>query len=84
MKMEYWMMAKSRTINLYVEYTENGVERKFPYCDYQFIPKTPWNYGYAGDEFEVTAENISLPAPISDHTTKSFAYIKSVINKHLI
>ena len=34
-----------------------------------------------GDEFEVTAENISLPAPISDHTTKSFEYIKSTINK---
>lgn len=35
------------------EYTRKGVERKFPYCDYQFIPKTPWNYGYSGDEFEV-------------------------------
>ena len=34
-----------------------------------------------GDEFEVTAENISHPAPISDHTTESFAYIKSTINK---
>lgn len=36
------------------EYTKKGVERKFPYCDYQFIPKTPWNYGYAADDFEVT------------------------------
>ncbi len=35
------------------EYTKKGVERKFPYCDYQFIPKTPWNYGYATDDFEV-------------------------------
>lgn len=35
------------------EYTKKGVERKFPYCDYQFIPKTSWNYGYAGSEFEV-------------------------------
>ena len=34
-----------------------------------------------GEEYEITAENISHPAPISDHTTKSFAYIKSVINK---
>ncbi len=23
------------------EYVKKGVERKFPYCDYQFIPKTP-------------------------------------------
>lgn len=34
-----------------------------------------------GDEFEITAESVSHPAPISDHTTKSFNYIKSVINK---
>ncbi len=35
------------------EYTKKGVERKFPYCDYQFVPTTPWNYAYAGDSFEV-------------------------------
>ena len=36
------------------EYTRRGVERKFPYCDYQLIPKTPWNYAFAGDRFAVT------------------------------
>ena len=35
------------------EYTKKGVERKFPYCDYEFIPETPWNYGFADTEFEV-------------------------------
>ncbi len=35
------------------EYVKKGVERKFPYCDYQFIPKTPWNYGFSGKDFEV-------------------------------
>lgn len=35
------------------EYTKRGVERKYPYCDYQFIPKTPWNYGFSSDSFEV-------------------------------
>ena len=35
------------------EYTRFGVERKFPYCDYQFIPKTPWNYGFADTVFDV-------------------------------
>ena len=40
------------------EYTRFGVERKFPYCDYQFIPKTPWNYGYAGTDFEITRNEI--------------------------
>ncbi len=41
------------------EYTRRGVERKFPYCDYQFIPKTPWNYGYAGSDFEIIRNKIS-------------------------
>ncbi len=41
------------------EYTKKGVERKFPYCDYQFIPKTPWNYGFADKDFEVVFNGIS-------------------------
>ena len=40
------------------EYTQKGVERKFPYCDYQFIPKTPWNYGYADTDFEISYNEI--------------------------
>lgn len=35
------------------EYTEKGVERKFPYCDYELIPKSSWNYGFSSDAFEV-------------------------------
>ena len=35
------------------EYVRRGVERKFPYCDYQLIPKTPWNYGFADADFEL-------------------------------
>ena len=35
------------------EYTKKGVERKFPYCDYQFVPTSPWNYGYSDDDFEI-------------------------------
>lgn len=41
------------------EYTKKGVERKFPYCDYQFAPKTPWNYGYSDKEFSVKFNGIS-------------------------
>ncbi len=41
------------------EYTKKGVERKFPYCDYQFIPKTPWNYGFTDTCFEVVHNKIS-------------------------
>ena len=35
------------------EYTKRGVARKYPYCDYQFIPKTTWNYGFSADRFEI-------------------------------
>lgn len=35
------------------EYTRDGVERKFPYCDYALHPVSPWNYGFAGDSFAV-------------------------------
>ena len=40
------------------EYTKKGVERKFPYCDYQFVPQTPWNYGYSDDDFAVNFNGI--------------------------
>ena len=40
------------------EYKRFGVERKFPYCDYQFVPQTPYNYAYAGSDFEVSFNGI--------------------------
>ena len=46
------------------EYVKKGVERKFPYCDYQFIPKTPWNYAYTDDDFEINYHK-SGKAPFS-------------------
>ena len=35
------------------EYTRNGVERKFPYCDYELLPCSAWNYGFASPELRV-------------------------------
>ena len=35
------------------EFVRDGVERKFPYCDYEIYPTTPWNYAFADDSFEV-------------------------------
>lgn len=32
-----------------LEYTRNGVERKFPYCDYEIFPESKWNYAFAQD-----------------------------------
>ena len=37
-----------------LEYTRAGVERKFPYCDYEVYPESPWNYGFdPKHDFEV-------------------------------
>jgi len=31
------------------EYEKDGVERKFPYCDYELYPTTDWNYAFADE-----------------------------------
>lgn len=36
-----------------VEYTKDGVERKYPYCDYYIYPMSKWNYALTDDEFEI-------------------------------
>ncbi len=41
-----------------IERTKKGSERKFPYCDYQFIPKTPWNYGYSDTDFQIKFNSV--------------------------
>ena len=33
------------------EYEKDGVERKFPYCDYEYLPVSDWNYAYCSDIF---------------------------------
>ncbi len=41
-----------------LEYEKDGVERKFPYCDYHFMPASDWNYAYSDDEFAVQRKEI--------------------------
>ena len=41
------------------EYEKDGVERKFPYCDYEYVGKSEWNYGYCSDKFEVVSQTVS-------------------------
>ncbi|MBQ3006212.1 MAG: glycoside hydrolase family 127 protein [Clostridia bacterium] len=36
-----------------LEYERDGVERKFPYCDYELIPVSDWNYAYCGEVFGI-------------------------------
>ena len=39
-----------------LEYTRNGVERKFPYCDYEVYPESRWNYAFADESGFVVKE----------------------------
>lgn len=41
-----------------LEYSRNGVERKAPYCDYEFTPVSDWNYGFCSEHFEVIPQNM--------------------------
>ena len=40
------------------EYVKRGVERRFPYCDYQLIPTSPWNYAFADERFELRRRGV--------------------------
>jgi len=42
-----------------LEYEKNGVERKFPYCDYELRPVSDWNYAYCDDVLDVEEREIS-------------------------
>ena len=35
-----------------LEYERDGVERKFPYCDYEYVGTSPWRYGLTGGELK--------------------------------
>lgn len=40
------------------EYIKDGVERKYPYCDYEIYPKSKWNYGFADLKTELTEKDL--------------------------
>ncbi len=42
-----------------LEYERDGVERKFPYCDYELIPVSDWNYAYCRDDLEIQKNEVS-------------------------
>ena len=41
------------------EYEKNGVDRTFPYCDYEYIPTNDWSYALTSDKFEIERRNVS-------------------------
>ncbi len=59
------------------EYEKNGVERKFPYCDYKITPNEPWNYAYCSDEFEVKL-NDDFDAAFTPENPPIMLYTKMV------
>ncbi len=49
------------------EFTRDGVERKYPYCDYELYPQSPWRFGFAGNELAVQEQEIAQVPFSSEH-----------------
>ena len=60
------------------EYVKDGVERKYPYCDYEYIPQSAWNYAYSSCNFELVKKAIST-LPFSSKTPP--VTIKATVKK---
>ncbi len=60
------------------EYEANGVERKYPYCDYEYIPLSDWNYAYASPHFRVESQGI---ADIPFSSTQPPVVVKAQVQK---
>lgn len=41
------------------EYVRDDVIRKYPYCDYELIPQSAWNYGFASEDVSVKTNGVS-------------------------
>jgi len=42
-----------------LEYERDGVKRKYPYCDYEYIPKSDWSYAYSSPFFTLEKREVS-------------------------
>lgn len=42
-----------------VEYEKDGVERKYPYCDYEYRPTSDWNYAYSAEDLHLQFKGVS-------------------------
>lgn len=41
------------------EYEKDGVERKFPYCDYEYLGESDWNFAYCSKDIEIVENDIA-------------------------
>lgn len=61
------------------EYEKDGVERKFPYCDYELIPKSEWSYGYCNTALKRHFRGISnIPFSSSEPPVTLDAQVKKI------
>ncbi len=49
-----------------IEYERDGVERKYPYCDYEILPASAWNYAFANAEFTPQENPLPKDFPFSE------------------
>ncbi len=56
-----------------VEYTENGVQRRFPYCDYDIYPTEPWGYAFSDEKFTVEECEFDMAFSRSNPPLKIYA-----------
>ena len=50
-----------------LEYERQGVERKFPYCDYELIPTSDWSYAYSDTALTVERHEVGDIPFSSEH-----------------
>ena len=60
------------------EYEKDGVERKFPYCDYELVPVSAWNYAYINSELRAEEREVG-EVPFS--STNPPVVIKAQVSK---
>ena len=61
------------------EYERAGVERKFPYCDYEYLPTSAWNYALADVSFEREEKKLSsIPFSSKDAPVLLWARVKPI------
>lgn len=53
------------------EYVDKGVERKYPYCDYELSPQTEWEFAFAGEKMTVSFPPVE-GVPFSSKTPSVF------------
>ena len=50
-----------------LEYVRNGVDRTFPYCDWELSPVSEWQYGFADGALEVVEHDLQDSAFTEEH-----------------